>query len=118
MPAKGLWNAWAWWPGRSSKPVCGLEGGCGGSIPPHSALRVEGREMIGEAAAFYDGLAGRYHLIFGDWEGAVRWQGEVLERLIRAELAGILREAGFRDVAWQMPETSGYYQPVVTARRG
>ena len=42
--------------------------------------------MTGAAAAFYDGLAERYHLIFGAWEGAVRWQGEVLERLIRAEV--------------------------------
>jgi glycine/sarcosine N-methyltransferase len=38
------------------------------------------------AAAFYDDLADRYHLIFGDWDRAVRWQGEVLERLIRAEV--------------------------------
>ena len=46
---KGFRNAWAWWPGRSSKPVCGLEGGRGGSIPPHSAVRRRGREMIGAA---------------------------------------------------------------------
>ena len=39
-----------------------------------------------EAAAFYDDLADRYHLIFGDWDRAVRRQGEVLERLIRAEM--------------------------------
>jgi glycine/sarcosine N-methyltransferase len=49
-------------------------------IPPFA-----GREMT-EAAAFYDDLADRYHLIFGDWDRAVRWQGEVLERLIRAEM--------------------------------
>jgi SAM-dependent methyltransferase len=39
-----------------------------------------------DAAAFYDDLADRYHLIFGDWDRAVRWQGEVLEHLIRAEM--------------------------------
>jgi glycine/sarcosine N-methyltransferase len=38
--------------------------------------------------------------------------------VLRAELAGILREAGFEDIIWHMPEESGYYQPVVTARRG
>jgi glycine/sarcosine N-methyltransferase len=38
------------------------------------------------AAAFYDGLADRYHLIFGDWDRSVRRQGEVLERVIRAEM--------------------------------
>jgi glycine/sarcosine N-methyltransferase len=42
--------------------------------------------MTGAAAAFYDGLAERYHLIFEDWEGAVRRQEEVLERLICAEV--------------------------------
>jgi glycine/sarcosine N-methyltransferase len=39
-----------------------------------------------EAGAFYDDLADRYHLIFGDWDGAVRRQGEVLERVIRAQM--------------------------------
>jgi glycine/sarcosine N-methyltransferase len=38
--------------------------------------------------------------------------------VLREELAEILHQAGFRDVAWQMPDESGYYQPVVTARRG
>jgi len=32
--------------------------------------------------AFYDSLAAIYHLIFPDWDGAVRWQGEVLRRLL------------------------------------
>ena len=39
-----------------------------------------------EAAAFYEDLADQYHLIFDDWDGAVRRQGAVLERLIRAEM--------------------------------
>jgi glycine/sarcosine N-methyltransferase len=38
--------------------------------------------------------------------------------VLRDELAEILREAGFRDVAWLAPDDSGYYQPVVTARSG
>jgi glycine/sarcosine N-methyltransferase len=46
----------------------------------------EGREMTDAAAALYNDLADRYHLIFGDWDRALRWQGEVLERLIRAEM--------------------------------
>ncbi len=28
-----LWNVWAWWPGQSSKPVCGRKNVRGGSIP-------------------------------------------------------------------------------------
>jgi len=37
--------------------------------------------------------------------------------LLRDELTAILQEADFGDVRWRMPEESGYYQPVVTARR-
>ena len=66
--------------------------------------------MIGAAAAFYDSLAERYHL------RGLGPDGSLAD--LRAELAEILREAGFRDVDWLMPETSGYYQLVFTARRG
>jgi glycine/sarcosine N-methyltransferase len=38
--------------------------------------------------------------------------------VLRAELAEILQEGGFRDVVWHMPDTSGYYQPLVMARKG
>jgi glycine/sarcosine N-methyltransferase len=37
--------------------------------------------------------------------------------LKRQELSHALTAAGFRDVRWHMPETSGFYQPLVTARR-
>ena len=33
------------------------------------------------------------------------------------ELAAVLAETGFDDIRWQMPQDSGYYQPIVTARR-
>jgi glycine/sarcosine N-methyltransferase len=42
--------------------------------------------MVDSVRQFYDRLAGEYHLIFADWRQAVRWQGEVLDRLIRAEV--------------------------------
>jgi SAM-dependent methyltransferase len=38
--------------------------------------------------------------------------------LKREELNRALTAAGFREVRWLMPETSGFYQPIVTARRG
>jgi len=38
--------------------------------------------------------------------------------VLREDLAEILHEAGLRDMTWQMPDESGYYQPVVKARRG
>ncbi|MFC1708065.1 class I SAM-dependent methyltransferase [Planctomycetota bacterium] len=37
--------------------------------------------------------------------------------LLRAELSGLLAEAGFRDVEWIMPERSGLYQPLVVGFR-
>jgi len=32
----------------------------------------------------YDRLADEYHLIFGNWDEAVKWQGEVLDTLLRS----------------------------------
>ncbi len=37
--------------------------------------------------------------------------------LKREELSQVLTTAGFQDVRWHMPETSGFYQPLITARR-
>ncbi len=37
---------------------------------------------------FYDQLAGAYHLIFADWRQAIRWQGGVLDGIIRRQLDG------------------------------
>jgi SAM-dependent methyltransferase len=37
--------------------------------------------------------------------------------LLRDELSNALEYAGFRDIRWLMPETSGFYQPVVLARK-
>jgi SAM-dependent methyltransferase len=35
---------------------------------------------------FYDLLAKEYHLIFADWRYSVRWNGEILDKLIRQEI--------------------------------
>lgn len=37
--------------------------------------------------------------------------------LLRSELSRLLSETGFADIVWYQPEESGYYQPVVVARR-
>jgi SAM-dependent methyltransferase len=39
-----------------------------------------------DARTFYDELAGDYDALHADWPQSVRWQGEVLDALIRAEL--------------------------------
>lgn len=40
----------------------------------------------------------------------------MLRCLLQAEVSQALEKAGFVDIEWSMPEISGYYQPVVTAR--
>ena len=35
----------------------------------------------------------------------------------RAELTTLLRDCGCREVRWQMPEETGFYQPIVIARK-
>ena len=44
------------------------------------------------------------------------YEGEY-RALRRNELGSMLGQAGFSEIAWLMPEQSGYYQPMVTARR-
>jgi glycine/sarcosine N-methyltransferase len=38
--------------------------------------------------------------------------------LLRGELSSALEGAGFREIRWLMPEESGFYQPLVLARKG
>ena len=40
-----------------------------------------------------------------------------LRALRRIEVMAAVREAGFEEVSWHVPEQRGYYQPIVTARR-
>lgn len=41
----------------------------------------------------------------------------VYRALRRADLAEIMRAAGFREVAWHLPAETGYYQPILTGRQ-
>lgn len=51
-----------------------------------SAPRLNRPEDDAATHRFYEDLAGQYHLIFADWEQSIRYQREVLDRLIRAHL--------------------------------
>jgi SAM-dependent methyltransferase len=42
--------------------------------------------MDDSTVRFYDGLSGDYHLLFADWSQGVRWQGGVLDRLLKGLL--------------------------------
>ena len=50
-----------------------------------------------------------------------RWQTACrrtrLRALLRGELCDALAAAGLAGVRWRTPDETGYYQPVVTARR-
>ncbi|WP_153801947.1 hypothetical protein [Filobacillus milosensis] len=37
--------------------------------------------------------------------------------LLREELSQILSEAGFSNITWNMPEDTGYYQPILIAEK-
>ena len=43
-------------------------------------------------------------------------EATVYRALRRAELAEIVRAAGLREVGWHLPDETGYYQPILTAR--
>jgi glycine/sarcosine N-methyltransferase len=60
-----------------------------------------------------------HHFIVRNIEN--KWQTEhcttYYRILLRDELTGILQQAGFSSINWLQPEESGYYQPVVLARK-
>jgi glycine/sarcosine N-methyltransferase len=65
-----------------------------------------------------DRYAVRHFIVAGnpdDW--SVRERTTILRALPRAALSDALRRAGFADVAWRMPEVTGFYQPIVVAAR-
>ncbi len=67
-----------------------------------------------------EGTRYRLHLFILK-ETAGRWRtthaATEYRALRRDELGNALRDAGFTDLRWHPPEESGYYQPIVTARR-
>jgi len=61
----------------------------------------------------------QHFIVRGDGQ---TWQttfGETIYRaLLRDELSRFLSDAGFNDIRWHMPQDTGNYQPIVTAKRG
>jgi glycine/sarcosine N-methyltransferase len=51
----------------------------------------------------------------GSWQ--THHEATVYRVLQHWELAGMMRAAGFREVGWQTPEETGYYQPILTGRK-
>jgi glycine/sarcosine N-methyltransferase len=68
-----------------------------------------------------DGRSYRFHQFIvrehaGEWSTTHR-SGRY-RALLRGELTDVLERAGFAAIRWRMPEETGYYQPLVTARDG
>lgn len=49
-----------------------------------------------------------------DWKTTFR--ASRFRALLRTDLSEALKAAGFQDIRWHMPEETGFYQPIVTAR--
>jgi glycine/sarcosine N-methyltransferase len=82
--------------------------------------RPEGRRIAFQVWDWADdGTTYQVHQFIVQPEGA-GWRTEhfttVYRVLRRAELAQAARTAGLIDVGWLEPETSGYYQPIISAR--
>jgi hypothetical protein len=92
-----------------------------GATAPRVFDTPEGRRIVFQVWDWaHDGKMYQVHQFIlteseGEWKTA--HYATVYRALLRAELENILNQAGFSDVRWHTPEESGYYQPIVTARR-
>jgi glycine/sarcosine N-methyltransferase len=60
----------------------------------------------------------QHFIVRGNGKSWVTHHGETQYRALRrAELTMFLQMVGFVDVEWHMPDTSGYYQPIVIAKK-
>ncbi len=93
---------------------------CPSGLPAMIHERAGRREIVGQAWEWSDdGERIRTHL-FVVREGIDGWHTDVhttwYRALTRAALGDALTRGGFEDVQWHLPDESGYYQPIVTAR--
>jgi glycine/sarcosine N-methyltransferase len=76
-------------------------------VPDEGEERVEGAEGA-------EGVAGAEGAEGNDWRVHVR--RATYWALTRQQLTGYAIEAGFTDPEWRTPESSGFFQPLLTAR--
>ncbi|WP_328833385.1 class I SAM-dependent methyltransferase [Streptomyces sp. NBC_00252] len=92
------------------------------STPPQVSTTARGRAVTFQLWHWHDD-GERYDLehfqLFpaadGGWE--VRVRRTAYWALTRGELSDAVADSGFSEVGWHEPEASGFYQPVLTARR-
>ncbi|MFJ2158342.1 class I SAM-dependent methyltransferase [Streptomyces sp. NPDC087856] len=92
------------------------------STPPQVSTTARGRAVTFQLWHWHDD-GERYDLEHfqlvpatdGGWE--VRVRRTAYWALTRAELSDAVADSGFSGVSWHEPEASGFYQPILTARR-
>jgi len=91
------------------------------TTPPRMFDDERGRRVVFQAWAWEpDGRTYTVHLFIlrgGEDGWDVNEYQTTYRAVLPAELTSVLTEAGFGQVAWQSPSDSGFYQPLVTARR-
>lgn len=89
--------------------------------PPRIFDATEGRRIVFQVWDWADdGRTYVVHLFIvrqNDDAWSTIHQATTYRALLRDQLSAILLAEGFAEIRWLMPEESGYYQPVVLARR-
>ena len=92
------------------------------TTPPRVFDTAEGRRIVFQVWDWSED--GRTYIVnhFIVQEDGGRWTtshaATAYRALLQSELAAVLKAAGFVEVRWHTPEQTGYYQPIVTARKG
>lgn len=88
--------------------------------PPVFHTDPSGRRFYHQVWDWTSGRAYTMHLYL-TWEDAGRWQSRhyscTYRALLRTEFDDALTVVGSQVIRWLMPAESGYYQPLVTARK-
>lgn len=90
------------------------------AITPHVYHDPDGRRIVFQVWEWSEDGHTYTTTLFIVKESGGGWQTTAYETtyraLLRDDLNAILQEAGFTDIRWHMPQDTGYYQPIVTAR--
>jgi glycine/sarcosine N-methyltransferase len=81
----------------------------------------DGRRIVFQVWDWTQDLSS-YHLqLFILRQDSASWKTEMYQSHLRAwqrtDIDRILEAAGVKDIRWHMPETDGYYQPILTGRK-
>jgi glycine/sarcosine N-methyltransferase len=91
----------------------------------HSGMTIandeEGRRIVFQTWDWAEGGSSYQIEMFFMRQDGDGWETKSYKSHLRAwlreDISRILEELGFENIAWQMPDESGFYQPIVTARK-